>query len=105
MCFYPLARYLADNVLGRYKIIKASLIIFIIACIVVLIPIAVSIVLFTESNPEWGCHLTLCQQNIGCDVGVIGIFTVQILFYITISISFIGFNANIANSIWYGSAS
>ncbi len=81
--------------LGRYKIIIASLITYIIAGIVVLIPIVVSIVLFTESNPEWGCHLTLRQQNIGCDVGVISIITVPILFYITISISFIGFNANI----------
>ncbi len=97
LCFYPLAGYLADNVLGRYKIIKASLIIFIFACIVALIPIAVSIVLFT-ANPEWGCDPTLFasgQQNVGCDIGFIGLIVVPVLFYIAINISFIGFNANI----------
>ncbi len=96
LCFYPLAGYLADNVLGRYKIIIASLIIFIFAFIVALIPVAVSIVLFT--NPEWGCDPTLFasgQQNVGCDVGFIGLIVVPGLFYIAINISFIGFNANI----------
>ncbi len=58
----------------------------------------VTIVLIAKSNPESGCDLPLFatgQQNVGCDVGIIGIFTVPILFYIAINISFIGFNANI----------
>ncbi len=95
LCFYPLAGYLADNVLGRYKIIKASLIIFIFAFIVALIPIAVSIVLFT-ANPEWGCDpklFTSGQQNVGCDIGFIGLIVVPVLFYVAINFSFIGFNA------------
>ncbi len=72
--------------LGRYKIIKASLIIYIFAGIVVLIPVAVYIVLFT--NPEWGCDPTLFasgQQNVGCDVGFIGLIVVPVLFYIAIN--------------------
>ncbi len=58
----------------------------------------VTIELIAKSNPESGCGLPLFatgQQNVGCDVGIIGIFTVPILFYIAINISFIGFNANI----------
>ncbi len=98
LCFYPLSGYLADNVLGRYKIITTSLKMYTIACIVTLIPVIVSVVLLAISDGVFGCDLSLRgagEQNIGCNIGYIGLIVVSVLFYIAINISFIGFNANV----------
>ncbi len=49
----------------------------------------VTIELIAKSNPESGCGLPLFatgQQNVGCDVGIIGIFTVPIYFTLPLTL-------------------
>ncbi len=98
LCLYPLAGYLADNVFGSYKIITNSLKMFVIACILAPVPIAVFLSLFTISDRKRKCDLSQLgtgEQNIACDVGLIGIIGVSVLFYTAIKVSSFGFNANV----------
>ncbi len=79
LCFYPLAGYLADNVVGKYKMIIRSLQVLLIALLVSTVPTAIFIALiFTVQF-----------------VGLVGIIVVAVLFYLAMNISFIGFNANV----------
>ncbi len=79
LCFYPLAGYLADNVVGKYKMIIRSLQLLLIALLVSIVPTAIFIAVFFT----------------GQLAGLVGIIVVPVLFYLAMNISFIGFNANV----------
>ncbi len=82
LCLYPLAGYLADNVVGRYKMIVRSLQILIITVVLTILPlIAFTVVAFTSN-----------ATNV---VGYIGIIVTAIFLYFAMNVSFIGFNANV----------
>ncbi len=79
LCFYPLAGYLADNVVGKYKMIIRSLQLLLIAILVSIVPTAIFMALFIT----------------GQFAGFVGVIVVAVLFYLAMNISFIGFNANV----------
>ncbi len=81
LCFYPLAGYLADNIIGRYKIIKRSLLILIIAPIVAVLPFITFLVSYSSGY--------------GALASMVGIIIVSVLFYVAINVSFVTFDANI----------
>ncbi len=82
LCLYPLAGYLADNAVGRYKMIVRSLQILIIAVVLTILPLIAFTVLAFTSN----------ATNV---VGYIGLFATPIFLYFAMNHSFIGFNANV----------
>lgn len=89
LCFYPLAGYLADNVIGQHKMITRSLLLLVIALIVViLLTIVIGSILLvialSVNNNDW-VEVT----------GVIGIIMLCVIFYIVMKVSFVGFNANV----------
>ncbi len=80
LCFYPLAGYLADNVVGKYRMIIGSLQLLLIALLVSTVTTAIFIALIFTGP---------------LSVGLNGITVVAVLFYLAMNISFIGFNANV----------
>ncbi len=87
LCFYPLAGYLADNVVGRYKIIIYSLKIIVFACVVgvTLLIMVVSILVPVVSRSGQGGIVSL--------VLYMGTITIFVLVYFATNVSSIGFNS------------
>ncbi len=91
LCFYPLAGYLADNVVGKYKMIIRSLQLLIIAVLVSIVPTAIFMALFLTGQFTGFNEIA---SSIG-KAGYIGLIVVSLLFYLAMNISFIEFNANV----------
>ncbi len=88
LCFYPLAGYIADNVVGRYKVIINSLKIVIVTIIVgATLFIVICILAVVISS--------VVQNNIASLGIYLGIIPVCVICYFAINGSFIGFNANV----------
>ncbi len=88
LCFYPLAGYIADNVVGRYKVIINSLRIIVCAFIVgitLIMVIVISALLISKAGLGYIAYY----------VGIIGIIPICVILYLVINVSFIGFNANV----------
>ena len=79
LCFYPLAGFLADNKIGRYKTIIRSLQILFGCFIIGIISILPSALLLVY----------------GGDAGIIGIIVFPVLIFFPTTTGFVGFNANL----------
>ncbi len=88
LCFYPLAGYLADNVVGRYKIIINSLKIiamtFIVGAALIMTMFILVLVIISAGQAEYAEYIIF-----------MGIIPICVLFYFAINVSFVGFNANV----------
>ncbi len=92
LCFYPLAGYLADNVVGKYKMIIRSLKLQLIALLVSIVTTAILMALYLTGKIPGS--IDEIAGSIGI-AGFIGLIVVSLLFYFVMNISFIGFNANV----------
>ncbi len=88
LCFYPLAGYLADNVVGRYKIIIISLKIiamtFIVGAALIMAMFLLYLVITSAGQFDYAGYILF-----------MGIIPICVLFYFAINVSFVGFNANV----------
>ena len=81
LCFYPLAGFLADNKIGRYKTIIRSLQILF-GCFIIGIIITIPFVILSVAGD-------------GALAGLVGITVFPVLIFFPMTTAFVGFNANL----------